>query len=260
MNENILMIIIAGSFILVLFANFLIYLLFASQRRYSRHIQEMNVMREKYERELLQTQLEIKEQTMKNISQEIHDNIGQVLSLANLQLTAIELENNPYATGKIEKSMRLVSKVITDLRDLSKTLNPENIARTGLIQAIRFDLELMERSGVFTTELEVSGKEKRLDASTETILYRIVQQALNNTLRHARASAVQVSLHFQENCLQVVLRDNGSGFDTAILQSGSNEGAGLRNMIHRAGLIKTDIRFESHAGGGTTIRLSVPVS
>ena len=121
-------IIVAGSILLVLMANFLIYLLFASQRRYSRHMQEMNSMREKHEKELLKTQLEIKEQTMKNISQEIHDNIGQVLSLANLQLTAIELDDNPYATGKIEKPMQLASKVITDLCDLSKTLNPENIA------------------------------------------------------------------------------------------------------------------------------------
>lgn len=255
-----MMIIIAASILLVLLANFLIYLLFASQRRYSRHIQEMNSMREKHEKELLKTQLEIKEQTMKNISQEIHDNIGQVLSLANLQLTAIELDDQPYAMGKIEKSMQLVSKVITDLRDLSKTLNPENIARIGLVQAIRFDLELMERSGIFTTSLELSGKEKRLDATTEIVLYRIVQQALNNILRHAKASTMRICLHYLEDRLQVLIEDNGSGFNTAILQSDSNEGAGLRNMIHRAGLIKTDIHFESQARKGTTVRLSVPIT
>lgn len=254
---NISTTIIVGSIILVLLANFVIFVLFAYQKRHNKHIQEINSIKEKYDKEILKTQLEIKEQTMQNISQEIHDNIGQVLSLANLQLTAIELPGNPYATEKIEKSMELVSKVITDLRDLSRTLSSENIARTGLSEAVRFDLELMERSGVFTTSFEVSGKEKRLDASKEIIIYRIVQQALNNILKHAKATYITVALNYEEDRLLVSIKDNGSGFDTAIIQSNNNQGAGLRNMIHRARLIQAIIHFESAPGKGTNVLLSI---
>ena len=128
------------------------------------------------------------------------------------------------------------------------------------MQAIRFDLELVERSGVLITSLELSGKEKRLDATMQIILYCIVQQALNNILRHAKASTMRVCLHYLEDRLQVLIEDNGTGFNTAILQSNSNDGAGLRNMIHRAGLIKTNIHFESQSRMGTTIRLSVPIT
>lgn len=257
MDFDIPVIIIVGSVILVLLTNFVIVVLFKYQKKHNEHIQEINSIKEKYEKEILKTQLEIKEQTMQNISQEIHDNIGQVLSLANLQLTAIELPGNSYATGKIEKSMELVSKVITDLRDLSKTLNPDNIARTGLIQAIRFDLELMERSGVFTTSFEVAGKEKRLDASKEIVIYRIIQQALNNILKHAKATYITVALNYEEDRLSVSIKDDGNGFDTAIIQSINNQGAGLRNMIHRARLIQAIIHFESAPGKGTNVLLSI---
>lgn len=258
--DYLLMTVIVGSIILVLFTNFVIFVLFTYQKRYYRQQQEINSIKEKYDREILKTQLEIKEQTMQNISQEIHDNIGQVLSLANLQLTAIELPGNPYATGKIEKSMELVSKVITDLRDLSKTLSPENIARTGLREAIRFDLELMERSGVFTTSFEVAGIEKRLDVSKEIIIYRIVQQALNNILKHAKATSIKISLNYSEERLSMSILDNGAGFDTALIQLNNNQGAGLRNMTHRAALIQATIRFESALSKGTHVLLSVPLS
>ena len=253
------MIIVAGSIILVLLANFVIFVLFTYQKRYVQHRQEINTIREKYEKELLKTQLEIKEQTMMNISQEIHDNIGQVLSLANLQLTSIELHGNAYATGKIDKSMELISRVINDLRDLSRTLNPENIARTGLQQAIRFDMELMERSGLFRIVFEVTGKERRLDPSSEIIVYRIVQQAMNNILRHAKANAINLSMAYEAERLFIDIRDNGTGFDTNIIQSQSSRGAGLRNMAHRAALIHAGIHFSSDALQGTHITLSVPI-
>ncbi|HZH95163.1 MAG TPA: ATP-binding protein [Flavisolibacter sp.] len=253
------MTIIVGSIILVLLANFVVFILFSYQKKHYRQIQEINSIREKYDKEILKTELEIKEQTMQNISQEIHDNIGQVLSLANLQLTSIELPGNSYATGKIDKSMELISKVITDLRDLSKTLNPENIARAGLKEAVRFDLELMERSGVFTTLFEVAGKEKRLDVSKETIIYRIVQQALNNILKHAKATSIEITLNYSEDHLSVSIKDNGLGFDTAIIEADNSQGAGLRNMIHRAKLIQATIEFKSVRAEGTTVLLHVPM-
>lgn len=252
------MTIIVGSIILILFANFLIFVLFTYQKRNNQHIQEINSIKEKYDKEILKTQLEIKEQTMQNISQEIHDNIGQVLSLANLQLTAIELEDNQYATQKIENSMKLVSKVIVDLRDLSKTLDPGNIGRIGLKEAIRFDLGLMERSGILTTSFEVVGKERKLEASKEIIIYRIVQQALNNILKHAKANLIVINMSYEENLLSMSLTDNGNGFDTRIIESNGSEGAGLRNMIDRASLIRAKISFESELHKGSKVMLSIP--
>ena len=258
--ESVPITIAAGSIILILLANLLIFVLFIYQKRHNQHIRELHAIKEKYDKEILKTQLEIKEQTMHNISQEIHDNIGQVLSLANLQLTAIELEDNPYATQKIENSMKLVSKVIVDLRDLSRTLDPGNIARIGLKEAIRFDLELMERYGVLTTSFEVSGKETKLEASREIIIYRIVQQALNNILKHAKASFILIKMCYEEHSLSMILSDNGAGFDTGIISSNGSKGACLRNMIDRAGLSGAAIFFESEIHTGSQILLTIPFS
>jgi two-component system NarL family sensor kinase len=260
MDFTIPVIIIVGSVILVLLANFIIVMLFAYQKRYNNHIQEINTIKEQFEREILKMQLEIKEQTMHNISQEIHDNIGQMLSLANLQLTAVELPDDPFTTSRIERSMELVSKVITDLRDLSKTLSPEDLLRRGLSAAISFDLDLMQRPKVLATEFRLTGDEQRLDASKEIVVYRIVQQALNNVLKHAEASSVQVSLNYSLESLSVSIQDDGRGFDTAIITSKDNQGAGVRNMIHRAELIQASIRVESLQNRGTRIILSLPLS
>lgn len=230
----------------------------AYQKRYYRHVQEMNKMKETYEQELLKTQLEIKEQTMQNISQEIHDNIGQVLSLANLQLTAIELNEDTFASNKINKSMELISQAINDLRDLSKTLNAENIVKTGLKAAIKYDLELIERSGMFTTSLQVSGDEKKFDDSKETIAYRIVQEALNNILKHARASHILIRLIYMEDALSICISDDGKGFDNSRIQPDTGHGSGLKNMISRAQLIHGSIIIQSEISKGTRIELSVP--
>lgn len=218
----------------------------------------MNAVKEVYQRELLKAQLEIREETLQNISQEIHDNIGQVLSLANLQLTAIELNDNPFATTKIYKSMELVSKAISDLRNLSKTLNAEHIVKLGLRKSVEFDLELIEKSGVFTTSMQVTGGEQTLHSSIEIIVYRIIQEALNNVIKHSQAKHISVDLNYTGNELLIQITDDGAGFSRAGNHSNVKAGAGLQNMINRAQLIHAAIHIESEPFQGTSISLSVP--
>lgn len=257
-NKDTIALIIVGTVILMLAASFTLSVVFAYQKKYYKHLQEINTIKETYEQELFKTQLEIKEHTLKNISQEIHDNIGQVLSLANMQLTAIELSDNPYATGKIDKSMELVSKAINDLRNLSKTLDAENIVKIGLVKSIEVDLELIEKSGKFTTSLQILGEEKRIDPSKEIITYRIIQEALNNIIKHSKASVISIILNYVETVLSVSISDNGKGFVTSGIGSNVELGAGIQNMINRAQLIKASLHIDSEPSMGTTVLLSIP--
>ena len=103
-----------------------------------------------FQQTLLQTQLEIQEQTLKTISEEIHDNIGQALSLAKLKLNTVDFTKQEQLIEKITDSKNLVSKAIQDLRDLSRSLNTDNIAAMGLIRAIEYELELFRKSGYIT--------------------------------------------------------------------------------------------------------------
>jgi two-component system NarL family sensor kinase len=258
MQSDAIVTIFAGTFILILVAGFTVSILFLYQKKYYKHLQEINAMKENYEQEILKTQLEIKEQTLQNISQEIHDNIGQVLSLANLQLTAIELPANTFAMNKIEKSMELVSKAIHDLRDLSKTMNAENIIKSGLPKCIEADLELIQRTGKFSTSIEVCGTDKRINSSKEIIIYRIVQEAMNNIVKHSKASSIQIQLNYDNKKLLVNITDNGGGFSTEEAVGTAENGSGLKNMQNRARLIQGNLYINSNHTKGTTVSLQVP--
>lgn len=259
MHNNVtITLLIAGTFILMLAASFTVSVVFAYQKRYYKHLQEMNAVKETYDQEILKTRMEIKEQTLQNISLEIHDNIGQVLSLANLQLTAIELHDNAKAAHKIGKSMELISKAINDLRNLSKTLNAENIAAIGLKESVGFDMELIEKSGKFITSFKISGEEKRLDVSKEIIVYRIIQEALNNIMKHSGATLISIMLNYIDAELSIVITDNGKGFARTGDDLNVKPGAGLQNMITRARLIGASLNIKSEPSRGTTVLISIP--
>lgn len=212
-------------------------------------------MKDNFQQELLRTQLEIQEQTFKTISQEIHDNIGQVLSLAKLNLNRVEMEN-PHVESRINDARDLVSKAIQDLRDLSRTLNTENIVSIGLMKAIEMELAMIEKTGLVQTRWQVAGQVLRLEPQKELILFRIVQEALHNIIKHAQATFVSVQAIFKENALQLSISDNGRGFDSA---GGEMQGSGLRNMQSRARLIGAEWRINSVRQGGTQIFISLSV-
>lgn len=205
---------------------------------------------------LLQTQMEIQENTFKAISQEIHDNIGQMLSLAKMNLSKFELDP-VHSDEAVLSAKDLVSKAVAALRDLSKTLNTDTISNLGLLQAIMMELQLVEKTTGVGTSLEVSGPPHPLPAQNELILFRIVQEALHNSIKHAEASSLQVKASFDHQVLQLLIADNGTGFDeseTSVL------GSGLKNMQSRSKLIGASWKLQTTKGEGTTISITIPTN
>lgn len=174
-SNDIFIMIISVTIVLLILVVFIVSFLLIYQNRQLKHRVEMETVKEKFSNELLQTQLEIKEQTLKNISEEIHDNVGQVLSLVVLNLSSMEIDEHSAASVKLENSTRLVEKAVADLRNLSKTMDAERITSAGLVPIIQFELELIEKTGVYKTEFTNTGEERRLDGQKELILYRIIQ-------------------------------------------------------------------------------------
>lgn len=210
--------------------------------------------------ELLKTQLEIQEQTLKTISQEIHDNIGQVLSLAKLNLNMMDITQPDELKEKIVDSKLLVSKAIQDLRDLSKSMNTDHIEAMGLIRAIEYEMEMIRKAG-FKTELNVEGKTIRLEPQKELILFRIIQEIISNIIKHAEADRIVVTAVYEEKEIKLNVKDNGKGFDLSPLSENNNSGYGLgiRNMHNRAKLIGADFKMNSDIGNGTEVCLTVPL-
>ncbi|GAB2777530.1 hypothetical protein GCM10027275_20800 [Rhabdobacter roseus] len=261
-SEEIALIVAAGTLLMLLILAFLMTFFFLHQRRHHRQKRELLRMTEAYQRELLQSQIEIQEQTLQHIAQEIHDNVGQVLSLAKMNLNALTIGPPNANTERILVTKGLVGKAINDLRDLSKTLNADYILHTRLPEAIRFELDILERTAAdLRTFLVIRGKEYRLSPQHQVIVFRIVQELINNCLKHAHATQLTVALSYTDELFTLSLADNGQGFDLAQVDANRSyeRGSGLHHIKARAALIGAQAQFSTQPGGGTSVLLQVPI-
>lgn len=215
------------------------------------HQTELHDLKSQYEHALLLSQLEIQEQTFRNISQEIHDNIGQVLSLARLNLNTVTEAN---LQEKLEVTDELVGKAITDLRDLSKSLNGEKITDLGLWEAISHELNTIEKSVQIKTAVSGENIDLILDEEHIIIIFRMIQEVLNNILKHARATSIEVNFRSTQEAVAICIKDNGVGFDPQKLAE-TETGIGLKNLKQRARLINGKVDIDTAHGKGTEVNI-----
>lgn len=257
--SNEIEIIIGASIFLIVIAIGIVILILIYQKRQLQYIHEKSQLRISYENQILQAQLEIQEQTLKNISQEIHDNVGQVLTLAKLHLATSQIAEI-VAAEKVKTSQTLIAKAIQDLRDLSRSLNTDYVAEMGLVRSIEYELELLQKTGTMETSFSLVGMKVKLDKQKELILFRIIQETIHNIIKHAQAKKMMVALNFTAESLHISISDNGKGFDTSPLNDPNNQqfGLGIRNMKSRASLIGAMFSLKSQPQQGTQIDLQIP--
>jgi len=246
-----IIIILAGTFLLFCIFGFIFFFVIVYNKRYRKYEAEKVEMRKQFELEKLQSQLEIQEQTLKNISGEIHDNIGQILSLVGLQISTIPT-NKPE---KIDQTSELLDRAIEDLRNLSKRLDTDRITSIGIIEAITHEMKLIERTGKFVTELSVEADFEMLSPDKTIILYRIIQEILNNIIKHSKATKISIQLRDNDSEDILVIEDNGIGFD---MKSMEGKGLGLNNIVNRAKLIGGIATINSSINHGTNITFKIP--
>jgi two-component system NarL family sensor kinase len=253
-DKDLVQIIIAGTAIVLFLGGCIVLFAVLYQKRKKRFRDETVQLQRQFREELLRSQLEIQEQTLNHISQEIHDNFGQTLSLAKLNLNTVDPQKPEAALEKVASAKALVSKVIQDLRQLSKTLHSDAVLTAGIASAIRQELDAIERADVFRTRLTITGAPQTADPQKELILFRIVQEALHNCLKHSNADLLRVSLNYNDDRLEVAIADNGRGF----APTGTSDGSGLRNMRSRAAIIGGRLGLTT-GSAGTTITITLPL-
>lgn len=246
--------ILVGSGLMVVFVVFFYLLVLQLHRRRVIHQQEMFELKKIYEQTILQSQIEIQEQTFRNISQEIHDNIGQVLSLAKLNLHTVSAANT---SDKITLSEELLGKAITDLRDLSKSLNTDKITDIGLADAIKNELTIIEKATkISKTTFVLSNENIPLDKDKTIVVFRMIQEILHNIVKHAKATEVFIEIEADENKTGITVKDNGVGFNPAALNS-RETGIGLKSIQQRCRLIHGVCNIQSSPGSGTTVAITI---
>jgi len=252
-------IVIAITLLLLLLTSFVVVFVSIQQQQYHKHLQEKEDIKNQYEQEILKAQLEMKEQTLHMISQEIHDNIGQILALVKLNLNTVVPEAGSPMGEKITDTKELVGKAIRDLRNLSKTLNTEHVSHQLLSQSLQFELDLIRKTELCTTYLQVNGLEEPFDPQKQLIVFRIAQEVFHNSMKHARAKSISVKLDYSLESVTLRIEDDGVGFDSSVTYhpGAPDQGLGISNMVHRAKIIGANLLIDSHPGRGTLTQLSL---
>lgn len=250
-----------STIVLLLMALFSVSFIYLYHRRQRESLQEKQILKETYQRELLQSQIEIQNQTLQQIAQELHDHIGQLLTVTVMRLDILEEDvKEADAQESVQQTRELVGTIISDVRTLAKTLDYNTVQRFGLLPSLTLELERIQRVGRVQTRLTTTGEPYSLGEQTETVLLRMAQESFNNALKHARARTLTVAVDFQPDTFVFIACDDGQGFHVDKIADRSLEqaGAGLGNLARRAGLLGGTCRIVSQPGEGTRVEIQIP--
>ena len=259
-NSQILNFILVTTAIIFFLAGFIVTLIYLYQKKQLAYQQRLDNMKLDYEKNLLKTKIEMQENTFENISREIHDKISLSLTLAKLNLNTIKWYEKDKSASLIHSSVDLLSKAINDLSDISKSMNPEVISNLGLINAIEKEIQKIRNIGLFRINFLVTGNPIFLDAQKELIIFRIVQESLNNVIKHANASNVKIELYYDHDHIDLTIHDDGNGFckETIDILPEKKSKAGLNNMRTRAKMFNGNLTIKSLPESGTNIFVTIP--
>lgn len=256
----ILLVVVATCIILVLGSAVLkiIYLHREKQQKYASTVTQL---KSEFEKSLLKAKLEIQEQTFQAISREIHDNITLSLTLAKLHLNTLEFNGSDAAVHKVTSSIDLVSKAITDLTDISKSINSDIIVSQGLITALEQEISKLKKLNAFSITYDIAGEPVYMDAQKELFVFRIVQEAFNNILKHAQPKTVKLRLFYSTDQLEVTVCDDGKGFlfPEKNPKANGSVSSGLRNIHKRTELLDGTCIINTAPAAGTTINVLIPL-
>ena len=255
--DIVIFLVVVSGLILFLIA-FIISILYLYKKKQQSYEQNLEQLKLNHEKTILNTQLEIQEQTSQHISHEIHDNISLSLTLAKLQLNTLNWDNKETTQERVENSVSLITRSIVDLSDISKSLNANIITEHGLLKAIDEEVKQLQQTQLFTLQYTCTGNPVFMEPQTELIIFRIMQESFNNIIKHADAKNVSLQLHYNDVAVTINITDNGIGFDKDV--AGKNGAAGLKNIESRTKTVGGKFELKSIPSQGTSITFIIPYS
>lgn len=214
---------------------------------------------------MLESVIAAQEDERQRIARELHDETSQALTalMVGLDTTSLDITSDPKkAVERLSATKAIADGMLENVHRLISDLRPSLLDDLGLLSAIAWYGEQRLKPCGIAFDVQSVGLEKRLPPSIDTQLYRIVQEAITNIIRHAQASAVTVRLALRDGWLTLEIQDDGQGFDSQILQSTEVplRNVGLWGMRERVGILKGEFRVQAAPGTGTTLTIQVPVS
>ena len=259
-SEVVSLIIIITTLLLLAFGGVIVRYIFLDQRKKYHHQQQVMELREAFNQTLLQSKLEIQEQTLDHIAKELHANFSHRVSLININLSEILPQSSAQMKENIMETKSLAKQLLSELKALSASLNTDHIMHIGFSKALNNELERLTNTKRYKVTLSKTGLEYRLLPEHEIILFRLCQEVLNNILKYAKAKSVTATLNYSPELFTLEIADDGTGFDInlALAQSAEKESTGLINIRKRARLIHADVQIDSEPGNGTRFTITIP--
>ena len=251
-------VVIFGTLLLLMFTSVITLFIVVHRQRQKKYAAELEAAEYRKQNEVLRTRLEVEERTVNLISYEIHDNINQVLGIVRMQLlNAMRQESKVAANMIIEESCDRLKYAVTQLRELSHILSSKAVSKMGLVNMIKKELAYIRSTTMLECRFRCNEEELPLAAEQELLVSRMTQEALNNIIRHARATAIEVAIDVSEDHIIFAITDNGIGMEVAELLD--NEGVGFTNLRARLEILKGSMEIKSGKGDGTTLVFTIPV-
>lgn len=231
LSQEIVIIIIGSSFFLLVAVGVIILVL-VYQKKQLRYLLEKKELSNLFQKELMKTKLETQEQTLTQLSAELHDNVGQLLSSSKL-LIGVAGRDAATSPESLRMADDTISKAIYELRNLSKSLNTEWLEKFSFIENMDAEAVRINASGDLQVSLSYP-MTLNLTSEKQMMLFRMAQEAMQNAIKHGKASQIRINVIEAERGIEMVVDDNGKGFDAG---DPKKQGIGMTNIQHRAQLM-----------------------
>jgi two-component system, NarL family, sensor kinase len=207
---------------------------------------------EELQRQRFRAVMEAEENERSRVAKDLHDGIGQLLSITKLSLSAIEAPGED-ATRLLNNSMQLIDEAAKEVRAISHNMMPATLTEIGLDAALRDLFYKINESRLLHVELHATGLEHRLPVSVEIAIYRVVQEVINNMIKHSKADTIHVALERRGAVLNLSISDNGVGFEKELISK--SKGLGWKNILSRISVLNGRIEVDTQPGAGTNISI-----
>lgn len=258
MNDSYLLaVFIGGTVLITVFAAMMTIFLIIHKHRQNRTRMESQQAEFTTKSTMMNSRIELQEQSLEFVSQEIHDNLGQVLSFSCLQLADIRnTVSEPGLRERLTNNLNVTRKAVRELRMLSHSLSGRLIEQRPLDEVVDAELNRISSFCPMSCSLKVTGGDVDLPPESRLLIFRIVQEALQNIVKHAEAESVVIRMNYGPRLFSLQIEDDGKGMNADLVNS--SRSLGMTNMRQRARLLKGDLLVTSNGEKGTLLTLNIP--
>ncbi|MBN9295820.1 MAG: hypothetical protein J0I41_02365 [Filimonas sp.] len=252
--QDIVFLVILTTCIFLIAAFFLFGYVVLYNKKKRKHFEEKEHMQQAFNQQLSQSRMEVQEATMSSLGKELHDNVCQLLSSSKL-LIAFSMRNLQEIPPTLKTADETISQAITSIRSLSKSLDKEWLEQFNLIENLHTEIDRVNATS--TARVFFSCPENlSLKTDQQIMLFRIIQEGMQNALKHAGATDINITLSETPEHVMAAIADNGKGFN----HNGENnkKGSGLLNIRSRTNLLGGNAMWDSTIGQGTSLTIKIP--